>query len=133
MSRVERVVGGLQQIGDHEYRVGACHRHNPDREPARRRDACDQGAERHATERREQDARALADERAAIGPRQDEQRHDQQRQARAGAVHQPTERERGQQRDRDQCDIRQCLRACLFSERTHHHETDDRERRNECP
>ena len=125
MGCVERLIGGLQQAGDHKYGVGAGHCHDPDRQPARRRDTRDQSTERHAAERREQDARSLADERAAIGPRQDEQRYDQQRQARAGAVHQPTERKHGQQWHRDQGDICQRLRACLFSQGAHRHEADN--------
>jgi hypothetical protein len=74
MSCIERVVRGLQQAGDHKCCVGAGHRHDPDREPACWRDARDQSAQRNAAERREQNARALAEERAAIGPCQGEQR-----------------------------------------------------------
>jgi hypothetical protein len=77
MGCVERVVWGLQETGDHKYCVSASHRHDPNRKPACRRDARDQGAERHAAERREQDARALAKKSAAIRPRQHEQRHNQ--------------------------------------------------------
>jgi hypothetical protein len=133
MSCVERVVRCLQQGGDHERRVSAGHRHDSNRKPAGWSYARDQGAERHAAERREQNARALAEERAAIGPGQNEQRHDQQRQARAGAVHQPAKRKRGKHGDRNERDICQRLGTTLFSQRTHSHEADDRERRHERP
>ncbi len=123
----------MQEIGDYECRVGAGHRHDPDRKPARRRDARDQGTEGHAAERREQYARTLAYERAAIGPRQDEQGHDQQRQGRTATVHQPTERKRRKHGDRNERDICQRLGTALFSQRTDSHEADDRERRDECP
>ena len=84
MRGVEGVVGPLQQVGDHQRRVGDGHRHDPGGQPARRRDGREQHAERRAAERREDERRPLARQAAAIDPRQREQRQDEQRPRRTG-------------------------------------------------
>ena len=133
---VECVVRRLQQVGDHECGVRTGHRHYPERKPARWRDASDQRAQGHTAERGEQHTGALANERTAICPCQDEQGRYEQRQSGSGVVrrpYQPAERERGEQRDRHERDVRERLGTAAFGQRANDHEPDDRERGYERP
>ena len=77
VSRVQRVVGPLQEIGDHERRVHDRHRDDPDAEPDRRGESREQHAEGHAAERREDECGGVARKAAAVRPCENEEgKHD---------------------------------------------------------
>lgn len=131
--RVQRVVGLLQQIGDNKRRVGKCHRDDPERQPSCRRHSSNHGAERHAAERRQHRRRALAGQPAAVGPRQHKGGRHEQDEHRAGAVHQPPQGKRGQQRHGNERDICERGRASHFGGTADRNESDYRDRRDQSP
>jgi len=131
--RVERVVGTLQQVGDHERRVDERHREDSGGEPARRRDGGEQHTERDTAERGERKRRGLSCQRAGVRPGKREQRQHEQRPRGARPAGQPAERGKSQQRHGAEREIGQPLGACLFGEHADEHEAEHRQRRDHGP
>jgi len=133
MRCVERIVGLLQQVGYHQRRVRERHRDDPHRQPARWRHRGDHRAERHAAERRQRSRRTLPGKSAAIGPRQRKRSRHEHDERRARPVHQPTERERRQQRDGTKRDICERRGAHRFGGAADRNKSDYRDRRDQSP
>jgi len=93
---IQRRVGTLEQIGDHEPRIGHRHRDDPCPQPSGWGERCDQHAERDAAEPGESECACLARETAAIDPGDGKEQRREQRVAWARAPPQPPERKRGE-------------------------------------
>jgi len=125
---VERVVRSLQQIGYDERRVRHCHRHDPRRQPSRRRHRGEECSERRAAERGQNERRPLARQPTAIDPCERKQRQHEQGPSRACPRRQPAERQRGEHGHGAQREIGKALRARSFGGAGDDHEDDHRRR-----